>query len=96
MLGDLGVQVGDVGLGLVDPDHHLACADPDARFEDLGADHYDRRVSTTAKKRSPSEASKPSATTSPRTRALTAQHPAYPAPLALRRELPCLVTVILD
>ena len=27
-------------------------ADPEARFEDLGPDHYDRRVSTTAKKRS--------------------------------------------
>jgi transposase len=27
-------------------------ADPEARFEDLGADHYDRRVSTTARKRS--------------------------------------------
>ena len=27
-------------------------ADPDARFTDLGPDHYDRRVSTTAKKRS--------------------------------------------
>jgi len=27
-------------------------SDPETRFEDLGADHYDRRVSTTAKKRS--------------------------------------------
>ena len=27
-------------------------ADPDARFNDLGPDHYDRRVSTTAKRRS--------------------------------------------
>lgn len=27
-------------------------ADPDARFEDLGPDHYDRHVSTTAKRRS--------------------------------------------
>lgn len=27
-------------------------ADPEARFEDLGPDHYDRHVSTTAKKRS--------------------------------------------
>ena len=27
-------------------------ADPDARFNDLGPDHYDKRVSTTAKRRS--------------------------------------------
>jgi transposase len=27
-------------------------SDPDTRFEDLGSDHYDRHVSTTAKKRS--------------------------------------------
>ena len=26
-------------------------SDPDTRFEDLGADHYDRHVSITAKKR---------------------------------------------
>ena len=40
-----------VGRSLVVIIWHLL-ADPDARFEDLGADHYDRRVSTTTKKRS--------------------------------------------
>ena len=39
-----------VGRSLLVIIWHLL-ADPDARFEDLGADHYDRRVSTTAKKR---------------------------------------------
>jgi len=40
-----------VGRSLLVIIWHLL-ADPDARFEDLGADHYDRRVSTIAKKRS--------------------------------------------
>lgn len=40
-----------VGRSLLVIIWHLL-ADPEARFEDLGADHYDRRVSTTAKKRS--------------------------------------------
>lgn len=40
-----------VGRSILTIVWHLL-ADPDARFEDLGADHYDRRVSTTAKKRS--------------------------------------------
>ena len=40
-------------------------ADPDARFHDLGADHYDRHVNTTAKRATTSASSKPSATTSP-------------------------------
>ena len=40
-----------VGRSILTIIWHLL-ADPDARFEDLGADHYDpRRVSTTAKKR---------------------------------------------
>lgn len=40
-----------VGRSILTIIWHLP-TDPDARFEDLGADHYDRRVSTTAKKRS--------------------------------------------
>ena len=40
-----------VGRSLLVIIWHLL-ADPEARFEDLGPDHYDRRVSTTAKKRS--------------------------------------------
>lgn len=40
-----------VGRSILTIIWHLL-ADPDARFEDLGPDHYDRRVSTTAKKRS--------------------------------------------
>jgi transposase len=39
-----------VGRSILVISWHLL-ADPDAHFEDLGADHYDRRVSTTAKKR---------------------------------------------
>lgn len=40
-----------VGRSLLVIIWHLL-ADPDARYQDLGADHYDRKVSTTAKKRS--------------------------------------------
>jgi transposase len=40
-----------VGRSLLVIVWHLL-SDPDARFEDLGPDHYDRHVSTTAKKRS--------------------------------------------
>ena len=40
-----------VGRSILTIIWHLL-ADPDARYQDLGADHYDRRVSTTAKKRS--------------------------------------------
>lgn len=39
-----------VGRSLLTIIWHLL-ADPDARFNDLGPDHYDRRVSTTAQKR---------------------------------------------
>jgi transposase len=39
-----------VGRSILTIVWHLL-ADPDARFEDLGPDHYDRHVSTTAKKR---------------------------------------------
>ncbi|MFT4288431.1 transposase [Nocardioides sp.] len=40
-----------VGRSILTITWHLL-ADPDARFHDLGPDHYDKRVSTTAKKRS--------------------------------------------
>jgi transposase len=40
-----------VGRSILTIIWHLL-ADPEARYQDLGADHYDRRVSTTAKKRS--------------------------------------------
>lgn len=40
-----------VGRSLLVIIWHLL-ADPEARFQDLGPDHYDRRVSTTAKRRS--------------------------------------------
>jgi transposase len=40
-----------VGRSMLTIIWHLL-SDPDARFEDLGPDHYDHRVSTTAKKRS--------------------------------------------
>jgi transposase len=40
-----------VGRSMLTIIWHLL-ADPDARFEDLGPDYYDRRVSTTAKRRS--------------------------------------------
>jgi hypothetical protein len=40
-----------VGRSLLVIIWHLR-ADPEARFQDLGPDHYDRRVSTTAKRRS--------------------------------------------
>ena len=40
-----------VGRSMLTIIRHLL-ADPDTRFQDLGADHYDRNVSTTAKKRS--------------------------------------------
>ncbi|MGH9258683.1 MAG: IS110 family transposase [Acidimicrobiales bacterium] len=40
-----------VGRSILVITWHLL-SDPEARFEDLGPDHYDRRVSTTAKKRS--------------------------------------------
>jgi len=40
-----------VGRSLLVIIWHLL-SDPEARFEDLGADHYDRHLSTTAKKRS--------------------------------------------
>jgi transposase len=40
-----------VGRSLLVIIWHLL-SDPEARFEDLGSDHYDRRVTTTAKKRS--------------------------------------------
>jgi transposase len=39
-----------VGRSILTIVWHLL-ADPDARYQDLGADHYDRHVSTTAKKR---------------------------------------------
>ena len=39
-----------VGRSILTIVWHLL-ADPDARFNDLGPDHYDKRVSTTAKRR---------------------------------------------
>ena len=68
-------------------------ADPETRFHDLGADHYDRHVNTAAKKRSHiRQLEALGYRRHPRTRRLT--HTSHsPAPLAPPGAAACLVTV---